>query len=144
MESFVQDIKFGLRIFLKKPLFTSLAVFVLALGIGAATAIFTVINAVLINPLPFSDSEKLVEVSASSEENSTFPSSYPNFVDWRSQNQVFERMAAYNTQNFFLGGSAEITRVKGSSVSPDVFPLLGVNAYLGRIFTEEDDKPNGG
>jgi Acidobacterial duplicated orphan permease len=138
-----QDLRYGLRMLLKNPGFTIIAVIALALGIGANSAIFTVVNAVLLRPLPYKNPERLVMVW---EDNSKqgFPRDTPaaaNYVDWRDQNHVFERMAATVEISFNLTGAAEPERIDGQRVSASLFQLLGVEPQLGRTFRPEEDQP---
>src|SRR6478672_4523262 len=109
MNSLFSDISYGVRSLLKRPGFTAIAVITLALGIGANTAIFSVVNTLLLRPLPFTDSERLVQVWEANLKRGrpTMSVSYPNFADWRDQNQVFDQMAAYSDRIFNLAGNAE-------------------------------------
>src|SRR2546430_10474918 len=138
-----QDLRYGLRTLLKNPGFTIVAVIALALGIGANSAIFSVVNAVLLRPLPFKNPEQLVMVW----ENAThlgFPKNTPappNFIDWQRQNTVFTGMAAMSERSFNLTGVGEPDRLDGRRVSANLFDLLGVPALLGRTFVPEDDRP---
>jgi putative ABC transport system permease protein len=128
---------------LKQPGFTLIAVIALALGIGANTAIFSVVNAVLLKPLPFADPGRLIVVYESNLQRGITRNSvsYPNFVDWREQNHVFERMCSYRTSDFVLTGDGEPARLSAGVVSADLFSLLGVAPVLGRSFRTEEDKP---
>jgi putative ABC transport system permease protein len=143
METFWQDIRYGVRMLLKAPSVSIVATIALALGIGANTAIFSVVNAVLLRPLPFSNSEQLMMVweTDSTRGYSRGSASYPNFVDWREQNQVFERMASYHTNDFIMTGRGGPTRLQGAVVNADLFPLLGATPVLGRAFQPDEDKP---
>src|SRR5438034_8157375 len=138
-----QDLRYGLRTLLKNPGFTIVAVSALALGIGANSAIFSVVNAVLLRPLSFKNPEQLVMVW----ENAThagFPKktlSPPNFLDWQRQNTVFTGMAAMAERSFNLTGVGEPERLDGRRVSANLFELLGVPALLGRTFVPNDDRP---
>jgi predicted permease len=138
-----QDLRYGLRTLLKNPGFTIIAVVALALGIGANSAIFSVVNAVLLRPLPFKNPEQLVMVW----ENAThlgFPKntpSPPNFLDWQRQNTVFTGMAAISERSFNLTGVGEPERLDGRRVSANLFDLLGAPALLGRTFAPDDDRP---
>ena len=143
METILQDLRYGVRTMFKNPGFTSVAIFALALGIGANTAIFSVVNAVLLRPLPFEQSDKLVMVwekrlQLGRIRNTVSP---PDFTDWRAQNQVFEDMAAFLSQGFNLGSSTEPERIQGASVSPSIFSILRARTRLGRTFEPEEDKP---
>src|ERR1700723_3456806 len=144
METLLQDIRYGIRMLAKNPGFTAIAVLTLALGIGANTAIFSVVNAELLRPLPFRDASRLVSVASSnSRTHSTAGSmSYPDFLDLRVQNQVFENMAAYTDGNFTLTGIDQPAHIVGSSVSANLFNLLGVAPELGRTFLPDEDQPH--
>ena len=138
-----QDLRYGLRMLAKNPGFTIVAVIALALGIGANSAIFSVVNTILLRPLPYKNPERLVMVW---EENSKqgFPKDTPaaaNYVDWRDQNHVFEAMAAMTEMSFNLTGVGDPERIDGQRVSASLFPLLGVEPQLGRAFRPEEDKP---
>ena len=144
MNTLLQDIRFGLRMLLKSPSVSIVATIALALGIGANTAIFSVVNAVLLKPLPFPDSDSLVAVFESDTQRGQVRGShsYPNFLDMRAQNTVFERVASYHGADYILTGRGESTRLQGSVVSSDLFPLLGVAPLLGRTFLPDEDKPS--
>ncbi len=141
MGTILQDIRYGLRMLVKSPGFTIVAVLTLALGIGANTAIFSVVNTVLLRPLPFYDPDQLVRLSTVYDDGGTGPASYPDFEDWHHQSQSFEYLAAYTFQSndFITGGEPE--RLQGACVSQSFFPLLGVNACIGRTFLEGEDQP---
>ena len=137
----VQDLRYGLRTLAKNPGFTAVAVLTLALGIGANTAIFSVVNALLLRPLPFPAPDQLVRVvSVRLRENAPDNASYPDFADWRAQNHVFERMAAFHIDSFTLTGQGEAAHIPGAVVSAELFSLLGVRPALGRAFLPEEDK----
>jgi putative ABC transport system permease protein len=142
MGALLEDLRYGFRMLRKNPGFTAVAVGTLALGIGANTAIFSVVNAVLLRPLPFHDPRGLVAV------NTTEPGrrddigvSYPAFLDWRSQNHVFEGLSAFRVDDFTLTGRAEPIQVTGAVVSANTLSLLGVAPMLGRDFSPEEDQP---
>src|SRR6266542_1590860 len=143
MGTFWQDIRYGIRMLLKAPSVSVVATIALALGIGANTAIFSVVNAVLLRPLPFANSEQLMNVweTDSTRGYVRGSASYPNFVDWREQNHVFERMASYHDNDFIMTGRGESTRLQGAVVNADLFPLLGVTPVIGRGFLPDEDKP---
>ncbi|MFL6276628.1 MAG: ABC transporter permease [Blastocatellia bacterium] len=126
----------------KHPGFTMVAVIALALGIGANTAIFSVINTVLLRPLPFNEPERLVSVWESRPDRGIkqMPASYPNFADWRDQADVFEYVAAYDSDSVTLTGDDNPARLVGAVISADLFPLLGAQATVGRTFSRDDDK----
>jgi predicted permease len=143
METLWQDLRFGFRQLLRKPGFALIAVLSLALGIGANTAIFSLVDAVLIRPLPFHDPDRLVMVwedatSVGFPRNTSAPA---NYADWRSQNQVFEDMAAIRWPSYNLTDEGEPENVKAQAVTANFFPLLGIKPELGRSFTQEEDQP---
>jgi putative ABC transport system permease protein len=142
---FVRDLRFALRQLRRSPAFTIAAVACLALGIGANTAIFTVINAVLVRPLPYPDPDRLVMVWESnagrkSERNTVAPADY---LDWKAENEVFERMAGVYDTRMNLTGAGEPVEVPAESATADLFPLLGLRPILGRTFTADEDAPGG-
>jgi putative ABC transport system permease protein len=141
-----QDLRYGLRMLLKKPGFTVIAALTLALGIGANTAIFSVVNAVLLNPLPFPASDRLMALGQNDSRNRAALSnfSFQNFADLRDQSKAFERLAAYYNSNFTLTGQREAVLLRGAVVTADLFPLLGASPTLGRAFLPEEDKAGGG
>jgi putative ABC transport system permease protein len=144
MRTLLQDLRYGARMLWKSPGFTLVAVITLAIGIGANTAIFSVIDALMLRPLPFREPDKLFQVWESNVKlgQNQGDASYPNFVDWRDRNQVFEQIAIYSDSTFNLAGAAEPERTEGAIVSPAFFPLLGVKPMLGRVFLPEEDHPN--
>ncbi len=146
METLLQDIRYGVRMLLKAPSFSIVATIALALGIGANTAIFSVVNAVLLRPLPFAKSEDLMMVWETDpvRGQKSGSASYPNFHDWRDQNQSFEKMAAYYNSDFIVTGKGDSARLQGAVVSSDLFPVLGATPMLGRSFRPEEDKPGEG
>src|SRR5687768_2051921 len=146
MNTLLQDIRFGLRMLLKSPSISIVATIALALGIGANTAIFSVVNAVLLRPLPFPNPDSLVSVFETDQQRgyNRGSHSYPNFFDLRDQNTVFERVASYYSGDFIMTGSGEPARVQGAVVTADLFPLLGVGPLHGRTFSAEEDKPSTG
>ena len=146
MEMFWQDIRYGVRMLLKAPSISIVATIALALGIGANTAIFSVVNSVLLRPLPFANSEGLMNVweTDSVRGYKRGAASYPNFADWRDQNHVFQRMSTYYTNNFILTGRGDSSRLQGAVVNADLFPLLGATPMIGRGFLPEEDQPEKG
>jgi hypothetical protein len=131
-----QDLRFGARMLLKNPGFTLIVLLTLNLGIGANTAIFSVVNAVMLRQLPFANADRLVRLNESNPERGwpTFSVSSPNFLDWRARNQSFEGLAATIGENFNLNAGGEIEVVRGASVTTDFLPVLGVTPMLGRNF----------
>lgn len=141
MMSFWQDIRYGLRVLLKSPGFTAIAVLTLALGIGANTALFSVVNGVLLNPLPFPNPDRLVAVYSKTTEFQESSISYPNFLDWVKDNHSFSKLGAFRSEEYNMTGEGEPERLHGHMISADFFPALGVNPILGRYFLPEEDKP---
>ena len=143
LNDLVQDVRYGLRVLLKNPGFTIAAVVALALGIGANSVIFSVVNAVLLRPLPFKDPQQLTMVWEEAT-HLGFPKDTPppaTFLDWRQQNTVFSGMSAMALKNFNLIGVGEPERLDGRKVSANLFDLLGVRPILGRTFSADEDKP---
>lgn len=143
MESLIKDIRYGVRSLLKHPGFTCIAVLTLALGIGANTAIFSVVNAVLLRMLPFREPDRLVMVWEDAS-LAGFPRNTPapaNYADWKSQNQVFEEMAALDQRSFNLTGDGEPEKIEANGVTANFFGLLGIKPILGRVILPEEDKP---
>jgi putative ABC transport system permease protein len=143
MQTLWQDIKYGTRMLLKNPGITAIVILALALGIGANTAIFSVVNAVLLRPLPYQDSDRLVFLNEKSAVLDEMSISYPNFEDWRAQNRSFEKIGVYNRSSYNLTGAGEAERIVTGQVSADLFSVLRVNAAFGRVFTNDEDKPGG-
>ncbi len=141
LDAFFQDIRFGARMLYKYPGFTAIAVLTLALGVGANTAIFSVVNAVLLRPLPYPDSGQLVWLCERGPDWSGGSISYPNFNDWKDQQSVFEKLGVYNGNNFTLIGAGEPVRLAGALMSADVFAALRTQPEIGRVFREDEDKP---
>jgi predicted permease len=143
METLFKDIRYGVRGLIKRPGFTVIALVTLALGIGANTAIFSVVNAVLLRPLQFKDPEQLVIVWEDAS-FAGFPRNTPapaNYIDWKNQNQSFTDMAATAEVSFNLTGDGEPERVTAFAVTANFFPLFGVQPLLGRSFLPEEDRP---
>ena len=141
MSTLWQDLRYGLRVLAKKPGFTLVAVITLALGIGANSAIFSVVNAVLLRPLPYVEADRLVYLSERHQQYPEMSISYPDFADWRAQNNVFEHIGVVNFRDYNLTGSGEPERLRTGQASADFFSALRVQAALGRIFTNDEDKP---
>ncbi|HKO96749.1 MAG TPA: ABC transporter permease [Pyrinomonadaceae bacterium] len=143
MDTLFKDIRYGVRSLLKRPGFSAIAIVTLALGIGANTAIFSLVNAVLLRPLAFADPDRVVMVWEDAS-FAGFPRNTPapaNYVDVKNQNQVFENIAAIDIRSFNLTGDGEPERVEANGVTASFFPLLGVQPALGRMFLDEEDKP---
>ncbi|HUK30993.1 MAG TPA: ABC transporter permease [Candidatus Acidoferrum sp.] len=139
LEDLWQDVRFGLRMLRKNPGFTAIAILTLALGIGANTAIFSVVNGVLLNPLPYPEPDQLVTLDQSKPNFSTGSVPYPNFQDWRRDNKSFSAMAAYRTYGYSMTGTGEAEAVKALFITSDYFPMLGVSPVMGRSFTPNED-----
>src|ERR1051325_1376848 len=143
MATLWQDLRYGFRMLLKSPGFTAVTILALALGIGANSAIFSVVNAVLLKPLPFSTAERLVFISEWSQQVQNMSVSYPNFTDWRDQNRSFEQLAAFRGAGLILTGAGEPKCLDGREASASFFPVLGTNPALGRNFAPAEDQPGG-
>jgi len=143
MNTLWQDIRYGARMLLKNPGITIIVIIALALGIGANTAIFSVVNAVLLRPLPYPESDRLIFLNEMSPVLDEMSISYPNFTDWRAHNQTFEKMGVYNRASYNLTSTGEAERIVTGQVSADLFSVLRVNAAQGRVFANEEDKPGG-
>ena len=143
VESLVQDLRFAVRMLWKSPVFTAIAVITLALGIGANTAIFSVVNTVLLRPLPYENPDRLMMVWGNFQRLGIerLPAKAAEFIDYQDQNDVFEKIAAFNNAEFNFTGTGEPERVTGARVSASLFPLLGAQATLGRTFLAEENQP---
>jgi putative ABC transport system permease protein len=140
MQTLWQDLRYGARMLMKNPGFSLIAALTLTLGIGANTAIFSVINGVLLKPLPYAGPERLVAVWEVRHDGRRGAVSYPNFADWRAQNQVFERVAIYRDSAMALTGGGEPASLRAVITTPDLFPLLNARPQLGRGFLPEEEK----
>ncbi len=143
------DLRFALRQLLKNPGFTAVAVLALALGIGANTAIFSVVNAVLLKPLPFPAPANLVAVGAVNNRDGARPGelnsmSFPDFFDFRDQNKTFSQLALYRDRSFAMAGEREAKSVRAQMVTGEFFDVLGVKPAIGRSFARDDEKAGGG
>src|SRR5256886_9489950 len=141
MNTLWQDIRYAVRMMGKNLSVTAIVVVVLALGIGANAAIFSVVNAALLRPLPYADPDKLVRLTEDSPNVPQMSISYPNFLDWREQNKVFSGIAAMQFRSLNLTGTDEPERLAGRGVSAEFFAVLGVRPELGRSFAGEEDRP---
>src|SRR5579871_6728884 len=143
MDTLFHDLNFAIRMLLKKPGFTVVALITLALGIGANTSIFSVVNTVLLQPLPYDHPEKIMQIweaNLRTGEKDSSISSY-NITDWQQRNKSFDCIAAYKGSNLSLTGGDLAERIIGYSVSADFFKALGISAAIGRTFTADEDKP---
>jgi putative ABC transport system permease protein len=141
IESLWQDQRYGFRTMLKNPGFTLIAIFTLALGIGANTAIFSVVNAVLLRPLPYPDHDRIVTIGNYRTNQNHVNVNGADFLDWREQAKVFEQIAAFATDTVDLTGSGEPERLTAALVSADLFQVLGIGPAYGRAFTPAEDQP---
>src|SRR5215469_12278770 len=140
MGALLQDLRYGARTLRKSPGFTLIAVIALALGIGANTAMFSVVNSVLLQPLPYAQPERLLKLYTSMPQFRDASISYPNFLDWQQRSRSFEGMAAYRNTTFNLTGSANPERVRGEMMSSTMFPVLGIKPVVGRTFSVDEDR----
>jgi len=142
MTSVIQDLRYGLRMLAKNPGFTLVAVLTLALGIGGTVVVFSLLDAVLLRPLPYPQPDRLFRLFPleGKRKSSMEASSYPDFRDWQRQSRTFESMAAYEELPFNLTGTAEPERLDGSAITPGFFATLGIRPVLGREFTGDDDE----
>jgi len=136
----IQDLRYAVRLLLKNPGFTLVAILTLAIGIGANTAIFSVVDGVLLRPLPYPEPDKLIALSEKTANFESSSISYPNFLDWQRRNASFSAMAAYRQDDYSLTGSGESERVRVAMISHGFFEILGVNPVLGRLFTADEDR----
>ncbi len=144
LETLCSDIRFGMRMLRKNLGFTAVAMVTLALGIGGNTAIFSIVNGVLLNPLPFPQPDRLVTLHESKPNFEQGSISYPNFLDWQKDNRTFSSMAISRRYSFSFTGRGEAEQLNAEFVSADFFPLLGVNPILGRTFTQAEEQPGAG
>jgi predicted permease len=140
MGTMLQDLRYAVRTLWKSPGFTTIAVIALALGIGANTAMFSIVNGVLLRPIPYPKPQQLLKLYTSAPQFRDASVSYPNYLDWQQRNQSFEAMAAYRNETFNLTGQGEPERLRGLMVSAVMFNALGVKPILGHTFTSEEDR----
>jgi predicted permease len=143
MTSFWQDMRYGLRMLRKNPGFTAIAVLTLGLGIGANTALFSVVNGVLLNPLPYPNPDQLVAVYTKNMDFEQSSITYPNFLDWQKDSHSFSALGAIRSEEYNLTGVGEPERLHGHMISADLFAALGVPFALGRNFRSEEDQAGG-
>jgi putative ABC transport system permease protein len=149
MRNLFSDLRLGFRVLLRNPGFSVTAILLLALGIGANTAIFSVVNAVLLRPLPYQDPSRIMQIwhvppAKSFPGMTLFSVSPANYLDWQSQNHSFEEMAAYGGARFNVGGKERPESIQAATVAPSFFSILRVQPLLGRGFTPDDDRPGQG
>src|SRR5438094_6763730 len=142
MHSILQDFRYALRILAKQPAFTAIAVLTLALGIGANTAIFSIINSVLLRPLPYPHADRIMVLNESSGPGQDFSVALPDYFDWQKETKTFEHLAVTHKESRNLSGipGREAERVSCASVTLNFFKIVGLAPQLGRIFTEEEDR----
>jgi putative ABC transport system permease protein len=144
----LNDIRYGLRQLIKHPAFTIIAILTLALGIGANTAIFSVVNAILLKPLPFPEPDQLIAVGMTdlrAKDQTVLNSlSYPDFFDFRDQNRTLTSIAVYRDRSFALSAEEGATSLRGQKVSGEFFDVLGIKPQIGRAFTRADEQAGGG
>src|SRR2546423_11024399 len=140
MNTIFQDARYGLRMLIKTPALTFVVILALALGIGANTAIFSVINAVVLRPLPYDHAEELLFLNERSPVLDEMSISYPNFTDWRSQNHVFEKIGVYNRNSYNLTGHGEAERILTAQASPDLFFVFRGDTAIGCLFTKQENQ----
>ena len=140
MGALLQDLRFGVRAMRKTPGVTAVAVLALALGVGANTAMFSIVNAVLLRPLPYTQPERLLQLYTSMPQFREASVSYPNFLDWRQRSGSFDLMAAYRGDTFNLTGQATPERLRGQMASAEIFPTLDVKPIVGRTFGVDEDR----
>ena len=140
MGALLQDVRFGVRAMRKTPGVTAVAVLALALGVGANTAMFSIVNAVLLRPLPYTQPERLLQLFTSMPQFREASVSYPNFLDWRQRSGSFDLMAAYRGDTFNLTGQATPERLRGQMASAEIFPTLDVKPIVGRTFGVDEDR----
>ena len=144
LENLLQDLRYGARTLRKSPGFTAVAILTLALGMGANTALFSVVNAVLLNPLPYPQANQLVGLWWDRMPGQHSSVTYLNFLDWQKQSTVFSSVSAFMQDNMIITGAGEPERVDGARISANFFDLLGVKPLLGRSFRAEEDQVGAG
>jgi len=144
MNTLLQDVRYGLRMLAKNPGFTAVALLALALGIGANTAIFSVVNGVLLRPLPYPQPERLMMIYEHTKEFNQNSVAYPNFLDWRREQRSFTDIAAFRTDDFNFTGSGQPEHLDGLEISASLLPVLGVKPFLGRNFLPQEDREGAG
>ena len=144
MDTLLQDIRYGFRMLFKAPTFVAIAALTLALGIGANTALFSIVSGVLLSPLPFRQPEQLIALYSHTKDFSRSSISYPNFLDWSHNDRSFSDLAAFRQDSFELTGIGEPERLKVEMVSANFFPLLGIEPVIGRNFRPEEDQIGAG
>src|SRR5688572_20312751 len=143
MQTLRQDVRYAAKMLWKSKGVTVLAVISLAIGIGANSAIFSIVNSLLLRPRPVANPEQIVELYSGDTEQPYHTTSYPSYLDFRERNEVFSGLAAYGIRQYKLGGANEVEQIWGEAVSGNYFDVIGVQATYGRtFFAEEDEVPN--
>src|SRR4051794_28429075 len=143
METLQQDLRFAVRMLLKSPGFAAIAVLCVAIGIGANTAIFSVVNAILLRPFPYADPDRIVALHETQTKNDVEAAGFSNldYQDLRAQATGLSAITAYTRRSLTFSGEGEPERVEGASIAWNLFPFLGVKPALGRTFHEDEDRP---
>src|SRR5262245_61216988 len=144
MRNFWQDVLYGLRVLGKSWSFAAIAILTLALGIGANTALFSVVNGVLLNPLPFPNAEQLVALYSKTPTFEESSVAYPNFLDWQKDSHSFSALGAFRSEDYSLTGTGDPERLHGHMVSAEFFSAYGINPVLGRNIRPEEDQAGAG
>src|SRR5438067_3112714 len=142
MHVVLQDFRYALRMLAKQPAFTAIAVLTLALGIGANTAIFSIINSVLLRPLPYPDADQIVVLNESSGPGQDFSVALPDYFDWQKETKTFEHLACTHKESRNLSGilGREAERVSTASVTRNFFNIIELSPQIGRVFSDDEDK----
>src|SRR5215475_10483729 len=147
MENLIHNLRVAARTLLKQKSFTVVALLTLALGTGATTAVFSVVDGVLLKPLPYSDPDRIVSLWGTARDNPgpnvVGTVSHLNYLDWKREAKSFESMALYGAGNFIVQGLGDADLVRGATVSPDFFRVFKATPAMGREFSEDEDLPNG-
>src|SRR3954464_3833952 len=141
MATLVHDLRYAVRLLRAKPGFAAVAILTLALGVGAATAIFSVVNAVLLSPLPFRDADRLMNVHIASRDGATFPLPDTDFIAWRAQNRTADVVAVFENDAVTLTGDGAPERIAGAAAPDGFFAVLGAPPLIGRVLQDGDDRP---
>src|ERR1051326_6291649 len=136
----LQDLRYGLRTLRKSPGFAFIALITLAIGIGANSAMFSIVNSVLLRPLPYANPDRILRLATTMPQFKDSSVSYPNFLDWQQRNRSFEQVALYRNETYTLTGLPNPERLRGEMTSASIFPTLGMRPIIGRVFTPEEDR----
>ncbi|HEY6212845.1 MAG TPA: ABC transporter permease, partial [Vicinamibacterales bacterium] len=136
-----QDIRYAVRLLIRRPAFSIVAILTLALGIGAATSIFSVVDAVLLQPMPFPNPDRLVQMGLIGRNKGEFPLPDTDFIEWRERNRTADAVAAYSEQPINISGDGQPERIPGAVVTDQFFRILGIAPERGRVFQDGDDRP---